>query len=220
LGRNSSNAEGRRVKRGGARRVFISAFEKKELVMVASPDRNYMSPQEYLEWEERQDIKYEYVNGEVFAMTGGTLPHTTIALNLASALKSHVRGGSCRAFMSDAKVAVSEGMSFHYPDVVVSCDERDKQATKFLQYPCLIVEVLSPSTEAYDRGAKFKQYRRIQTLKEYVLIDAEKINLDCFRLNENGIWELYSYEEGNEVYLQSVDFRFPISLVYEDVFLG
>ncbi|HEY9799413.1 MAG TPA: Uma2 family endonuclease [Leptolyngbyaceae cyanobacterium] len=185
--------------------------------MVASPDINYMSPQEYLEWEERQDIKYEYVNGEAFAMTGGTLGHTTIALNLASALKSHLRGGSCRAFMSDAKVAVSENGPFFYPDVVVSCDERDRQANKFLQYPCLIVEVLSPSTEAYDRGAKFKQYRRMQTLQEYVLIDGEKISIDCFRLNEKGLWELHSYEEGDEVDLATVNFRFPISLVYEDV---
>ncbi|RCJ24975.1 hypothetical protein A6S26_17395 [Nostoc sp. ATCC 43529] len=185
--------------------------------MIANSNRKYMSPQEYLEWEERQDIKYEYINGEVFAMTGGTIPHTTIALNLASALKSHLRGSSCRAFMADAKVAVTENGPFHYPDVVVSCHPRDKQAIKFIQYPCLIVEVLSPSTEAYDRGRKFIQYRRIQTLQEYVLIDAEKISLDCFRLNDRGIWELHPYEEGNEVHLTSVDFRFPISLVYEDV---
>ncbi|KAB8334994.1 Uma2 family endonuclease [Scytonema tolypothrichoides VB-61278] len=185
--------------------------------MVASSDRQYMRPQEYLEWEERQDIKYEYINGEVFAMTGGTLAHTTIALNLASALKSHLRGGGCRAFMADAKVGVSENGSFHYPDVVVSCDQRDKQAMKFLLYPCLIVEVLSPSTEGYDRGGKFYQYRRIQTLREYVLIDAEKISVECFRLNEKSIWELHPYEEGDEVHLSCVDFHFPISLVYEDV---
>ncbi|PHJ56149.1 hypothetical protein VF14_28240 [Nostoc linckia z18] len=185
--------------------------------MIANSNRKYMSPQEYLEWEERQDIKYEYINGEVFAMTGGTIPHTSIALNLASALKSHLRGSPCRAFMADAKVAVTENGPFHYPDVVVSCDERDRQAIQFIQYPCLIVEVLSPSTEAYDRGKKFMQYRRIQTLQEYVLIDAEKMSLDCFRLNDRGIWELHPYEEGNEVHLTSVDFRFPISLVYEDV---
>ena len=185
--------------------------------MVASSDRNYMSPQEYLEWEERQEIKYEYIDGEVFAMTGGTLPHTTIALNLASALKIHLRGSECLPFMADAKVGVSEKGPFHYPDVVVSCDERDKQAIEFLQYPCLIVEVLSPSTEAYDRGTKFTRYRRIQTLQEYVLIDAEKIGLDCFRLNDRGLWELHPYEEGDEVHLTSVHFHFPISLVYENI---
>lgn len=189
--------------------------------MIASPNQNYMAPQEYLEWEEREEFKYEYVNGEVFAITGGTIPHNDIALNLASALKSHLRGSRCRVNMADVKVCVSEDGLFHYPDVMVSCDERDRQAIKFIQYPCLIVEVLSPSTEGYDRGGKFTHYRRIQTLREYVLIDAEKIGVECFRLNDRGIWELHPYEEGDEVHLTSVDFHFPMSLVYEDVqFLG
>lgn len=185
--------------------------------MVASPEQNYMSPQEYLEWEERQEIKYEYVNGEVFAMTGGTIPHNDIAFNLASALKNHLRGGKCRVNIADAKLCVSENGPFHYPDVMVSCHPQDKQAITFIQYPCLIVEVLSPSTEAYDRGGKFMHYRRIVTLQEYVLIDASKVSLECFRLNDKGLWELHPYEAGEEVHLTSVDFRFPISLVYEDV---
>ncbi|MDB9317081.1 Uma2 family endonuclease [Nodularia spumigena] len=185
--------------------------------MIASREESYMSPQEYLEWEETQEVKYEYINGEVFAMTGGTIPHTTIALNLAAALKGHLRGGKCRAFMADAKLGVSENGPFHYPDVMVSCHPRDKKAIKFIQYPCLIVEVLSPGTEAYDRGGKFTQYRRIATLQEYVLIDAQKMSLDCFRLNDRGLWELHPYAEGDEVHLSSVDFRFPLSLVYEDV---
>ena len=132
--------------------------------MVAIPDRSYMSPEEFLKWEEQQDIKYEYINGEVFAMTGGTIPHTTIALNLAAGLKNHLRGGKCRPFMADAKVGISGNGPFHYPDVMVSCDQRDKQAIKFIQFPCLIVEVLSPSTEAYDRGGSFSN---IEGLKLY-----------------------------------------------------
>ncbi|HCF26324.1 MAG TPA: hypothetical protein DEV81_03725 [Cyanobacteria bacterium UBA11049] len=185
--------------------------------MIASPDRKYMAPQKYLEWEERQDIKYEYVNGEVFAMIGSTIPHNDIALNLASALKSHLRGSRCRVNIAGVKVCISEDGPFHYPDVMVSCDERDRPAIKFIQYPCLIVEVLSLSTEGYDRGGKFTHYRRIQTLREYVLIDTEKIGVECFRLNDRGLWELHPYEEGDEVHLTSVDFYFPMSLVYEDV---
>ncbi|MBD2529180.1 Uma2 family endonuclease [Nostoc flagelliforme FACHB-838] len=185
--------------------------------MVASSDKKYMSPHEYLKWEERQEIKYEYIDGEVFAMTEVTIPHNTIALNLASALKIHLRGGSYRVNMAGAKVGISENGPFHYPDVVVSWDERDKQAIQFFQYPCLIVEVLSPSTEAYDRGTKFTRYRRIQTLQEYVLINAEKIALDSFRLNDRGLWELHPYEAEDEVHLSSIDFHFPISLVYENV---
>ena len=186
--------------------------------MVASSDTSYMSPSEYLEWEEQQDIKYEYINGEVFAMTGGTIPHTTIALNLASGLKNHLRGGNCRPFMADAKVGISENGPFTYPDVVVSCHPKDKKAINFIQFPSLVVEVLSQSTEAYDRGGKFQLYRQIPTLQEYVLISADKVGLDCFRLNDRGLWELHPFVEGNEVYLVSVDFRFPLSLVYEDVF--
>ncbi|MDB9458318.1 Uma2 family endonuclease [Dolichospermum circinale CS-1225] len=186
--------------------------------MVANFDTSYMSPLEYLEWEEQQDIKYEYINGEVFAMTGGTIPHTTIALNLASGLKNHLRRGNCRPFMADAKVGISENGPFIYPDVVVSCHPKDKKAIKFIQFPCLVVEVLSSSTEAYDRGGKFQLYRRIQTLQEYVLISADKVGLDCFRLNDRGLWELHPFVEGDDVHLVSVDFTFPLSLVYEDVF--
>ena len=185
--------------------------------MIVNPDRKFMTPQEYLDWEEQQPIKYEYINGEVFAMTGGTLPHSSIALNLASALKSHVRGKGCKVFIADAKVGVSENGPFHYPDVMVSCDERDRNARKVIYHPCLIVEVLSPSTESFDRGRKFQQYRRISTLREYVLISAEEIMVECFRLNERGSWELSTYAEGEEIYLSSVDFRCGIALLYEDV---
>ena len=186
--------------------------------MVANFEKSYMSPLEYLEWEEQQDIKYEYINGEVFAMTGGTIPHNDVAFNLASGLKNHLKGSKCRVNIADAKVGVSDTGPFTYPDVVVSCHPKDKKAIKFIQFPSLIVEVLSPSTEAYDRGGKFQLYRRIQTLQEYVLISADKIGLDCFRLNEKGLWELHPFVEGDEVHLVSVDFRFPLSLVYEDVF--
>jgi len=193
--------------------------------MIANLELPRMTPQEYLEWEEQQSIKYEYVNGEVFAMTGGTLSHNSIALNLASALKNHLRGKGCKTFMADAKVGVSEKGPYHYPDVMVTCDSRDLIARKVVYYPCIIVEVLSPGTEGFDRGDKFKHYRRIKTLKEYVLMDAEKISVECYRLNERNKWELTPYSvdettsEGTEieVHFTSVDFRCPISLLYEDV---
>lgn len=187
--------------------------------MVATPQPKYMTPQEYLDWEEQQPIKYEYINGEVYAMTGGTLAHNSIALNLASNLKTHVRGKGCKVFMADAKLGVSENGPFHYPDVMVTCDERDRNAKKVIYHPSIIVEVLSPSTESFDRGKKFQQYRRISTLREYVLISAEQLTVEVFRLNDRGIWELYTYMEGEEMYLNSVDFRCAIELLYEDVVL-
>lgn len=187
--------------------------------MVAVPERQYLTPQDYLDWEEQQSIKYEYIDGEVFAMTGGTIPHNDLAVNLTTALKNHLRGKGCKVSMADAKVGVSERGPFHYPDVMVTCDERDRRAIRVIYYPCLIVEVLSPSTEAKDRGKKFQNYRRISTLKEYVLISYEQKVIECFRLNEKGVWELYTYLEGDEVELKSIDFRSPIELVYEDVIL-
>ncbi len=188
------------------------------MVAVPKPDKK-MTPQEDLDWEEKQPIKYEYTNGRVFAMTGGTIPHNEIAINLATALKNHLRGKGCKVLMADAKVGVSEQGPFHYPDVMVTCDERDRRATKVIYHPCLLVEVLSPGTEAFDRSKKFQNYRRISTLKEYVLINAQEMGLERFRLNEKGVWEFYNYGEGDEVTLTSVDFSFPIEMLYEDVFL-
>ncbi|NEP80063.1 MAG: Uma2 family endonuclease [Okeania sp. SIO3B3] len=187
--------------------------------MVAVPKPTQMTPQEYLDWEEKQPIKYEYMNGRVFAMTGGTIPHNEVSLNLAAALKNHLRGKGCKVLMADVKLGVSEKGPFYYPDVMVTCDQRDRRATKVIYHSCLVVEVLSPGTEAFNRGKKFKNYRDISTLKEYVLIDAREMAVECFRPNENGVWELYNYGEGDEVTLTSVDFSFPIEMLYEDVVL-
>jgi Uma2 family endonuclease len=196
--------------------------------MIATPDHRPMSPQEYLAWEEEQPLKYEYIHGEAHAMTGGTLPHNSIAVNITTALRTHLRGKGCKVFMADAKVSVSEQGPYFYPDVVVSCDERDRKARTMVQHPCLIIEVLSPGTEGYDRGDKFKFYRRLKTLQEYVLIDAEKLSVECYRLNERNKWELTAYpldelsteEQDTDVQFTSVDFACPISLIYEDIELS
>ncbi|NET26399.1 Uma2 family endonuclease [Okeania sp. SIO1I7] len=176
-----------------------------------------ITPQEYLEWEEKEPIKYEYIDGQVFAMTGGSIPHNDIAVNLTTTLKNHLHGKGCKVSMVDAKVGVSSSGPFYYPDVMVTCNKQDRPATKIIYHPCLIVEVLSPGTEAIDRGKKFQNYRRIYTLKEYVLIDVQQIMVEYFRLNQNGIWELDNYGEKDEVNLTSVELSFPIEILYEDV---
>ena len=181
-----------------------------------------MNADEYLIWEVQQPIRYEYVGGQVFAMTGGTLPHNSIALNLASLLKNHLRGKGCKVFMADAKVGISKDGPYYYPDVMVTCDSADQSAIQAVYHPCLIVEVLSPGTQQIDQGRKFKNYRQIDTLSEYVLIETETMNVECYRLNEKKKWELnvYSLEEGQEnieVNFSSVDLRCPISALYEDV---
>ncbi|PSO63668.1 MAG: hypothetical protein BRC36_07950 [Cyanobacteria bacterium QH_2_48_84] len=185
--------------------------------MIANPQLNWMSPQEYLEWEPTQEIRYEYIDGEIFAMTGGTKSHNRIALNLVTALDSYLLEKGCDIYIADVKVQVSLAASYHYPDVVVTCNSRDQDSSQFVQYPCLIVEVLSPSTEAYDRGGKFAQYRKLESLQEYVLIQSEKIGVECFRRNQQGLWVLYPYEQGDTITLESVGFSLPVETLYRQV---
>ncbi len=185
--------------------------------MIANTNRFYFSPTEYLEWEAKQPLKHEYINGEVFAMTRGTIIHNDITINVTTALKSHLRGKGCKVQMTDVKLGISQQVNFFYTDVMVTCGARDKKEHLIVYHPCLIIEVLSPSTEAFDRGDNFKFYRQIDTLKEYVLIDSQKINVEVFRLNDNGFWELHPYQDSDQVSVQSIDFSCPISLIYEEV---
>ncbi|MEM1392473.1 MAG: Uma2 family endonuclease [Cyanobacteria bacterium P01_D01_bin.116] len=185
--------------------------------MVANPQFQYMSPQEYLEWEKTQELRYEYIDGEVFAMTGGTIPHNRIALNLAIDLDDFLAEKECQVYISDVKVQVTSVGPYHYPDVMVSCDDEDKDAIDMVQYPCLIVEVLSPSTEAFDRGKKFTRYRQSNTLQEYVLIESDEIAVECFRKNDEGLWVLHTYGEGDTLTLESVGISIPVEKLYRRV---
>jgi Uma2 family endonuclease len=175
------------------------------------------TPEEYFDWEEQQQIRHEYINGEVYAMTGGTLNHSEIGTNFSLILKAHLKGSGCRVFNSDARVNIYHSNDFVYPDVSVSCDQRDRTSTKYITHPCAIVEVLSPSTEAYDRGDKFRMYRQNPVLQDYVLVSAEKVAIDLYRKNDRGNWEIVNYQAGEIITLQSVNLSFAIEQVYEDI---
>ncbi|NES72112.1 MAG: Uma2 family endonuclease [Okeania sp. SIO2D1] len=177
-----------------------------------------LTPQEYLEWEVQQPLRYEYFNGEVFAMAGGTLPHADIALNLASLLREPLRG-RCKVRNSDAKVGITDDGPFTYPDLSISCDERDRTARQFIRYPCVIIEVLSPGTEAYDRGGKFALYRRLSTLQEYVLVSSETKTVEIFRRDAVGEWRFIPYSEGDTIELMSLGITLSLNAIYEDVVL-
>ena len=128
--------------------------------MIAVKDRFLkLTPEEYFIWEQ-QLLRHEYLNGEVYAMSGGTQNHGRIASNLIFILKGHLRGGGFQVGNSNCRINIFETKDYVYPDVSVTCDERDRTAIQAIQYPCLIVEVLSPSTANYDRGDKFRMYRR------------------------------------------------------------
>ena len=185
--------------------------------MIATPNYPFTSPEEYLTGEEQSQIKHEYIDGQVYAMSGGSDAHNTITLNLASALKTHLRGGHCRTFAADMKTRIQLINRYYYPDVMVTCDGRDRPMTHYKSHPCLMVEVLSDSTEAFDRGDKFADYQHIETLQEYVLINQKRSRVDCFRRNAEGLWVLHPYNANDNVYLASIAFHIDMNALYEDV---
>ncbi len=185
--------------------------------MVASQQPQQMTIEEYLVWEPQQELRYEYVNGEVFAMTGGTIPHNDIALNFYTALRPHIRARGCRVNVSDVKVQLDTKSPYYYPDVVVSCDPQDLKARKFIKKPKIIAEVLSPGTSGKDRDEKFTNYLKMPSLQEYLLIDSETISVERYSRGEGRMWLYYPYTEGDIITLSSIEFELAVSLLYEDV---
>ncbi|MGB3654082.1 MAG: Uma2 family endonuclease [Rivularia sp. (in: cyanobacteria)] len=186
--------------------------------MVASPQQDYISPEEYLKLEQDSDVKHEYIDGYAYAMAGANDAHVTVSGNLFALLRSHVRGSDCRVFISDMKARIEQLNRYYYPDVMVTSDDRDKENTQEKKFPCLIIEVLSDSTEAFDRGDKFADYQQLETLQEYVLINVKRQRVDCFRRNSEGLWVLQFYASGEKSFqLQSINFEVEMSALYEDV---
>ncbi len=184
--------------------------------MIAS-SQPHLTVEEYLAWETQQDIRHEYVNGAIVAMTGGSIAHNLLALNLYSALRPHLQKRGCVATVSDVKVQVSSSI-YYYPDLAVTCSDRDLQTRQLLQDPCLIVEVVSDETEASDRGDKFHNYQMLESLQEYVLISPKRQRLDCFRRTPDGMWLFQVYSPIQQTFqLQSIDFEGAIADLYGDV---
>jgi Uma2 family endonuclease len=186
--------------------------------MIASPEPNYLTPEEYLQLEETSPIKHEYIDGYIYAMAGALDPHVTIALNLAVLLRSHVRGTGYRVYIADMKARIESLNRYYYPDVMVTCDQRDQETPAYKRFPCLIVEVLSNSTEAFDRGDKFADYQELETLQEYVLINTKRQRVECLRRSAEGMWILQTYTSPEKSFqLKSIDFEGTIAALYEDV---
>ena len=187
------------------------------MMIAAKEQLPRFTPEEYFAWEEQQEEKHEYFDGEVYAMSGGTLNHSEIAGNFNRLIGNHLEDSDCRVLNSDARIKIQRSEKYVYPDVSVTCDERDRDTTQYITHPCLIVEVLSPSTEAYDRGKKFKLYRQSPSLIEYVLVNADEIEIDVFRKNDRGRWEERSYAAGDLVELESINLTFGIDRVYRGI---
>ncbi|MEH2129738.1 MAG: Uma2 family endonuclease [Nostoc sp.] len=191
--------------------------------MVALPDNILMSAEEYLVWEPTQEERYEYWDGEVVMMSGATRNHNRISGNFFKLLDDALadvydgrRCSTCEVYIVDVKVQIEPGQKYFYPDVVVTCDERDDDP-QLVQFPCLIIEVLSPSTEAADRGKKFAKYRQSSTLQEYVLVQVAQPIVEVFRRNEQGKWVLSEYNLDEILRLESVDVEIAIAHLYRQV---
>ncbi len=187
--------------------------------MVAARQLDYISPEDYLEGEKTSPIKHEYIDGQVYAMAGASDVHGSILVNIIALLRNHLRGKGCFLYPNDMKVQIPLKRRYYYPDLLVTCDRRDQETPYVKSFPTVIIEVLSDSTEAFDRGVKFADYRTIETLQEYVLVSQSAIQVEVFRRNQAGRWELYSFAAGDGVELASLGYSGAIETLYEDVVL-
>jgi Uma2 family endonuclease len=177
-----------------------------------------MTEEEYLAFERASDIKHEYLNGEIFAMSGASENHNLICLYTGAALASALRGKPCRAYPSDMRVKA--GRLYTYPDLLIVCGQSQLADDKIdtLLNPVVIIEVLSPSTEIYDRGKKFQHYREIESLREYILVSQDNPHVEHFRRQEDNAW-LYTDTSGLEAHitLESVGCTLALADMYEQV---
>jgi Uma2 family endonuclease len=179
-----------------------------------------LTPEEYFIWEEKQLEKHEYIDGELYAMSGGSVNHGRIAIKFITMFDTHLENSGCIIGNSDIKINIINTNNYTYPDVSVTCDDRDKNTPNYFTYPCLIIEVLSASTEAYDRGAKFRMYRNNPILQDYLLVSSTSIEMDLYHQKNNGEWVIINYKEGDAIELKSIDFSFAIEQVYRGLVLA
>lgn len=170
----------------------------------------------YLAWEATQPDRNEFIAGEVFAMVGVRQSHNVATGNLYNMLRRELKGSPCRVFIESVKTRVEAADCFFYPDVVVTCDARDRQTPDYVSRPVLVVEVLSESTAAYDRGAKFAAYRKLESLRDYVLVDVEAQRIEVFRRNPENHWVLYEYGAGERVELASLSLMLDVDEALDD----
>ena len=184
--------------------------------MGQAATKHRMSAEEFLAWDAHEPVKHEFVRGEVFAMAGAEERHVTTALNVAMALRTHLRGTPCRTFMSDMKLRVEAADCYYYPDVLVTCGAADTDPL-VKREAVLVVEVLSPSTAAFDRGDKFADYRLLPSLREYLLLDPDKRRGDLYRKGGDGLWVLHPFGSDEAVRLDSVGLTLEAQALWEDV---
>jgi Uma2 family endonuclease len=188
--------------------------------MIAARDNApKLTPEEYFAWEEKQLEKHEYIDGQTYAMSGNSVNHSRIAVRLITIFSNHLDSSSCETGNSDIRINIVGTSNYTYPDASVTCDDRDKTTTQYITYPCLIVEVLSASTETYDRSGKFRLYRQNPVLQDYLLVSSTRIEVDLYHKNDAGEWIILNYSEGDVIELKSISLSLPIEQVYRGLVL-
>jgi Uma2 family endonuclease len=186
--------------------------------MATHPQHSSVTVEEYLELDRNSpDVRYEYINGRIIMLAGGSPQHALIAANVTGILGQLLRESSCCVFNSDVKISLPTSSTYVYADVAVSCDQRDFADPEYIYRPCVIVEVLSPSTEVLDRGEKFERYRECPTLQEYVMVNTSRLAVEVCRREKNNFWSFQTFKPGTTVELTSLGVRFVVSDVYEKV---
>ena len=187
---------------------------------MATKPTTHLTPEQYLEIERNAEFKSEYYQGEMFAMAGAREAHNLIAFNLATELGVQLRKRPCRAYVSDMRVLVNSTGLYTYPDLTGVCAEPQflDDTRDTLLNPVLIVEVLSPSTERYDRGRKFEHYRSVESVAEYLLISSDRINAELYTRQHDGTWNLRAVNKLEDaLQLESVGVRLTLSDLYDKV---
>jgi Uma2 family endonuclease len=175
-----------------------------------------LTEQEYLDSEKESDVRHEYVDGAIYAMSGSSRAHNLISLALASRLRSHLRGKNCSVFASDMKVHCEARGEYYYPDVMVTCDPEDN-GDYFVSRPILIVEVTSPSGAVTDRREKARAYQRIRSLRNYLIVSQTEMRIQLYQRDKTNHWWIVSYGPDDIVELDSVGLNMPVKEIYEDV---
>lgn len=189
---------------------------------MASPARKaqFITPEEYLRREETALEKSEYFNGEIFMMAGGTPNHNEICSNIATEVRVRLRGTSCRQFGSESKLLVNANGLYTYPDGMIVCNkvQTTKDSTQIILNPTVIFEVMSPTSENYDRGEKFRLYRPLKSFKEYILVHQDRAYIEQHIREKDGSWRMYFVEGIDEMLnLRTVDLSISLRQIYEFV---
>ncbi|MCH5716559.1 Uma2 family endonuclease [Niabella hibiscisoli] len=177
---------------------------------------------EYLAMEKESDTKHEFFQGEIFAMAGAGGKHNVISKNVLGELYISLKGKRCQPYGSDLRIHIPQNTLYTYPDISIFCGDfiSSQEDDDTMILPVVLIEILSPSTKNYDRGGKFKLYRDIPSLKEYILIDSESVNIEVFGINTGGHWELEEYKKlADHLILPSVDVTIPVHDVYNGTHL-